>query len=350
MDRHRDHELAVVVQIHRELRRDVVVREGLHAVLHELGVEALALGLACAAVIIGIVHIAHGLVELVGSGPSDHAKKCGLGGFAAPQLEGRRCVVIIEIASIVGIIIIIIAGIVEIVGVGRHTADQQLRELLRRHARAVREVQVVRVILGIIVEVAALREDEAQRVAVQVAVVVDLDPAHVVVRLLARHILAGLRDRLIDLLRAGAVGADLRHMIRNIGPIRRAVAHLALEGVAVLHEHLQQLLLLILVKRLEVDILRERRRRFVRALHLRRSAAGWLRPRLRRLLPATARQKRKEKKCAEEAQPQEAAGREFPARTPTRAHSSHIACAELLMLFSMHHTPPFQTRITDTTK
>ena len=307
MNRHRDHELAVVVQVHREVRRDVVVREGLHAVLHELGVEALALGLVRAAVIIGIVHIAHGLVELVGSGPSDHTKKCGLSGFAAPQLEGRRRVVLVIV-------------IVKIVCIGRHTTHQQLRELLRRHARAIREVQVVRVILGIIVKVAALREDEAQRVAVQVAVVVDLDPAHVVVRLLARHILAGLRDRLIDLLRASAVGADLRHMIRNIGPIRRAVVHLALEGVAVLHERLQQLLLLILVERREVDALRERRRRFVRALHLRRSAAGCLRPCLRRLLP-TARQKQKH---AEKAQTCHPAGTKRPNRTQPSPLTSRI--------------------------
>ena len=310
MDRHRDHELAVVVQVHWEVRRDVVVREGLHAVLHELGVEALALGLARAAIIIGIVHIAHGLVELVGSGPSDYAKKCGLSSFAALQLEGRRCVVLV----------IVIVKIVEIVCIGRHTTHQQLRELLRRHARAIREVQVVRVILGIIVEVAALREDEAQRVAVQVAVVVDLDPAHVVVRLLARHILAGRCDRLVDFLRAGAVGADLRHMVRNIGPIRRAVAHLALEGIAVLHERLQQLLLLILVERLEVDVLRERRRRFVRALHLRRSAAGWLRPRLRRLL-STARQKQKH---AEKAQTCHPAGTKRPNRTQPPPLTSRI--------------------------
>ena len=314
MERHRDHELAVVVEVHREGRRDVVVREGLHAVLHELGVDALALGLARAAVIIGIVHVAHGLVKLVGGGPADHAKKCGLGSFAALYLEGRRRLVIVVL-----------------VGLGRHTADQQLRELLRGHARAVREVQVVRVVLGIIVEITALREDEAQRVAVQVAVVVDLDPANVVVRLLARHILASRRNRLVDFLRARAVGADLRHMIGNLGPIRRAVAHLALEGVAVLHERLQQLLLRILVERLEVDVLRKRRGRCVRALHLRRGAAGRLCTRLRRLLPA-ARQEREQKQCAEEAQPQHPTGR------------------ELLIYSSMHHTPPFQTRMTDTTK
>ena len=250
MDRHRDHELAIVVQVHREVRRDVVVREGLHAVLHQLGVDALALGLASAAVIIRIVHVAHGLVKLVGSGPSDHTKKCGLGSFAALQLEGRRCRVI--------------------VGGGRHTANQQPCELLRGHARAVREVQVVRVVLGIIVEITALREDEAQRVAVQVAVVVDLDPANVVVRLLVRHILAGRRDRRVDLLRAGAVGADLRHMVGHVGPVRRAVAHLPLEGVAVLHEGLQQLLLRHLIEILEVDTLEKRFRRILRAFHLRR--------------------------------------------------------------------------------
>ena len=52
-------------------------------------------------------------------------------------------------------------------------------------------------------------------------------------------------------------------------------------------------------------------------------AAGRLRTRLRRL-PAAARQKREEKNCAEEAQPQHPATTRFQARAHPRAHYSHI--------------------------